>query len=416
MKNLLEYQINPFKILAERKTDEGTEQDVEVKWQHANIINNNNRRYRKKLLAREIDRIQSEIDAGKTVWGNSYHPADGIGRAQDISHKWKKIWMEDDGTCKGVLTLVPTEAIKTMMTLVRVGKIGISSRGFGTTAERRDMIGGKKVRFLDVNDDYQMKTPGDFVVAPSVAGAGNITEELSELESRLNEFKAPEDKGKKIEMNEPFVEILLQTMYSTAIDQERFSGSLEDYKKETEPLVRAEILCQDGHFQSTEEALEYLGEQKLAKQMTEKPKQERVTPAQVWLEARIANVDAKVFAEQINKQVEIQEREDDDFQPEQITRIVKEALQAGVDLQSPEERERFFAIHRKQKHTPTPNSLDERAETIVEKLRRKGDTEVTIERVVDVLKIEDQEKAKKEKIQRRIAEEMLAGKGTELIK
>jgi len=71
---------------------------------------------------------------------------------------------------------------------LRGGKVGLSSRGFGTATQKEEDIDGKKVKFLDVNDDYGMVVPGDWVTSPSVrgAGAGGQAEAIMEIESELN--------------------------------------------------------------------------------------------------------------------------------------------------------------------------------------------------------------------------------------
>lgn len=86
-KKFLEYQLTEFQLLEKRETSEGTEQDVKVKWQHADKVNKNERLYRKGLLKREIEKTNAKMAKGETVWGHAFHPKDGIGRPQDISHK-----------------------------------------------------------------------------------------------------------------------------------------------------------------------------------------------------------------------------------------------------------------------------------------------------------------------------------------
>lgn len=111
-KHLLEFALGSLEVIEERKDSKGEKElDVKVMFQHADIVNGNNRRYGKGILEREIKRVQAEIDSGKkTVWGHAFHPQDGVGKAKDISHKWEKIWMEDDGRCFGKITILPTEA------------------------------------------------------------------------------------------------------------------------------------------------------------------------------------------------------------------------------------------------------------------------------------------------------------------
>jgi len=267
-KKFLEYQLTEFELLEKRETSEGTEQDVKVKWQHADKVNKNERLYRKGLLQREIEKTNSKMAKGETIWGHAFHPKDGIGRPQDISHKWKSISMEADGVCTGVLTLVPTPIGKTMQTLVRHGKMGISSRGFGATTERRGVVDGKKVRYLEVNDDFEMITPGDFVVAPSVAGAGNIVEEIQNLESQLNKVdddsrkKIDEEKVKKtkIKIDEKNIMAALKVCYDSEVAEFGLGQTFEEYKKKKLAFVTALWLVENypARFQDVNKALAYL--------------------------------------------------------------------------------------------------------------------------------------------------------------
>lgn len=268
-KKFLEYQLTEFQLLEKRETSEGTEQDVKVKWQHADKVNKNERLYRKGLLKREIDKTNAKMAKGETVWGHAFHPKDGIGRPQDISHKWKSISMEADGVCTGVLTLVPTPVGKTMQTLVRHGKMGISSRGFGTTTERKGLVDGKRVNYLEVNDDFEMVTPGDFVVAPSVAGAGNIVEEIQNLESQLN--KVDDDSRKKT-------------------DEERL-------------IAVAEQLVEQGKFETVEKALEVINKE------PETERKRLFTAEKVAYEAGFAGVPVQEMVKKLNENLGVRIKE-----------------------------------------------------------------------------------------------------------
>jgi len=189
---LLESIIAEVEILKERVINEARgdiEMDILVKkWQEAESINANGRRYRKELLQREIDLVMERIEKGESIWGHPFHPKDGQGNTDEVSHKWTEVWMNEDLTCGGNVTVLPTTTGKNIQILLRSGNVGLSSRGFGTATQKEEDIGGKKVKFLDVNDDYGMVVPGDWVTSPSVrgAGAGGQAEAIMELESELN--------------------------------------------------------------------------------------------------------------------------------------------------------------------------------------------------------------------------------------
>lgn len=262
-------------ILQERIIDEAKgdkELDVKVKWQHAGIINNNRRRYRPELLQREIGVVSATIKENKqTVWGGEFHPEDGIGKARNISHMWTKVWMNSDGVCEGNLTILSNPAGKNIQTLVNAGRLGLSSRGFGTFTEREEKIDGKLEKFLDINDDYKITTPGDWVVAPSVQGAGNLTEEINLLESELNKGLDP-IKTDKIQIGEDDMTLKeLREKYPELVKQ------IED-EKEAALKVESDKAVEEStkKFTDSEKEVETLKEEKVDSEAQVKGLKEKV--------------------------------------------------------------------------------------------------------------------------------------------
>lgn len=349
-KNLLEYALGSLEVIEERKNDKDQKElDVQVKWQEADIVNQNNRLYGRALLEREIKRIQSEIDAGATIWGHGFHPADGLGKAQDISHKWKKVWLEDDGTAKGILTIVPTEAGNNVSVLIKAGKLGISSRGFGSTTEREDIIDGKKVKYLEVNDDFKLKTPGDFVVAPAVAGAGNLNEEISNLEVRLNGADTSESNKREENVKNKkkgfSLERLDEIMLNFFKRDKDFRGSFADWQNQHALPIYARAMVDEGLASNTEEALKMLNVD-----AEHKEPRRKVSPKDVIFEAQIAGISAIELAKKINAGIdrEIAEAKNN-LTMEQRVKILREAYIAGIDIHSTEERAKILTTARKQK-------------------------------------------------------------------
>jgi hypothetical protein len=262
MKNFLfEYQVVTAEILEERIVDEkkgDKEIDIKVLWQRAGVINNNSRLYSKELLEREIKATQKLIDSGQTVHGLASHPADGVtGTSDQVTHHWRKLWMESDGTCKGILTVLPTTKGKDIQILVSGGrKLGLSSRGLGKTTEKVEEKSGRK--YLQVNDDYQMLSPGDWALSPAVSGAGNIQEELRLFEQRLNSETGTlsieeaesnhlvanaftKNTEPEVEMSESDFLFQLKKAWDLALAEHRFFGTFEEYRLEFEDRVRAEL-------------------------------------------------------------------------------------------------------------------------------------------------------------------------------
>jgi len=178
-KNLLEFsEGNP--VILEEKSD-GTV-TLQVKWQHAGRVNENGRVYPLEILKREIDRIKPLMKE-RRIMGASFHPK-GPANPDDISHVWENAWIEKTGACFGVLKIIPTERGRNVLEILKNGKLGLSSRGYGTTT--RKTIEGREVE--EVNADFKLATPGDFVLSPSVTDAvASLKEGVQRLEESLNQ-------------------------------------------------------------------------------------------------------------------------------------------------------------------------------------------------------------------------------------
>ena len=160
--------------IIEEYIDEKTQEralKVKMKFQQKDVINKNGRRYRGSILQREMDRLKQPMAEG-AVFGASYHPRGADAEINDVSHIWHEAWMEKDGSCVGIATIIPTKNGQDAMTIIKHGgKISLSSRGVGTVTKKTEEIDGATVTFEDVNDDYRMLSPGDMVLTPSVPDA-----------------------------------------------------------------------------------------------------------------------------------------------------------------------------------------------------------------------------------------------------
>jgi hypothetical protein len=200
MKPLLEIISPQCKILSE-SIDGATKERVmklAVKWQHAGIINANKRRYSKEILQREITRLTPLMEQGK-VYGSSFHPKDN-GEVDDVSHLWESVKMESDGACVGVIKVVPTTTGSNVHVIVKAaGWLGMSSRGYGTVTAKQETIDGRKMTVDEVNSDYILKSPGDFVLDPSVSDAGV----LEMMEAKEHPGRLPKPSMNSLKVLEP---------------------------------------------------------------------------------------------------------------------------------------------------------------------------------------------------------------------
>lgn len=146
----------------------------------------NKRVYPKALMKREIDRLQKFISDGM-LYGEAEHPPDGKTQIPRVSHRITKLGINDEGWVIGEAIVLDTPygmIVKEM--LKSGGKVGVSSRGFGSVVEK----GGLYI----VQDDFSLVTY-DFVANPSVENAvisdysiERLNEDLESLGSMTKKF------------------------------------------------------------------------------------------------------------------------------------------------------------------------------------------------------------------------------------
>jgi len=119
----------------------------------AELKNNNNRVYKKDILEREIERVQEKVKNG-TLWGELGHPPNPEVNPERIAILTTELhWRGNDLYGKSKVLETPMGEIA--KTLVKEGKMGISSRGLGTVSEDGY-----------VNEDFNLIT-WDMVTDPS---------------------------------------------------------------------------------------------------------------------------------------------------------------------------------------------------------------------------------------------------------
>lgn len=119
----------------------------------AELKNNNLRVYSKDILDREVSKVQEKID-NKTLWGELGHPPNPEINPERIAILTIMLeWKGNDVYGKSKVLDTPQGAIA--KTLIKEGRMGISSRGLGTVAEDGA-----------VNEDFNLIT-WDLVTDPS---------------------------------------------------------------------------------------------------------------------------------------------------------------------------------------------------------------------------------------------------------
>ena len=176
MKSLL-IETRPFNVspvsLTEGKRSIGGNPIVEGILATPEIKNGNGRYYSKDLWEREIDKYMESVRANRAL-GELDHPEDSVVNLKNVSHMVLKVWWDNDAVM-GKVKVLDTPSGKILRSLVESGvKLGISSRGLGSTRKE----GGKTI----VEDDFQLIC-FDFVQEPSTPGAFMIKESKT-LDSR----------------------------------------------------------------------------------------------------------------------------------------------------------------------------------------------------------------------------------------
>ena len=158
--------------------------------QKCDALNGNGRVYPRKILEKEIKNYKKLVDERRAL-GELDHPDDSVINLKNASHMVTDIWWDNDSVMGKVMVL-GTPSGQVLKALVEAGvKLGISSRGLGSTKEKD----GKTL----VEDDFQLIC-FDFVSEASTPGAylkvseglekqlNNITTKGDRINRALNEL------------------------------------------------------------------------------------------------------------------------------------------------------------------------------------------------------------------------------------
>jgi len=129
--------------------------------QKAGTKNGNGRVYRSETLQREVENYQNAIKERRSL-GELDHPDDSVINLKNASHLVTKMWWDGDNVM-GKIEVLDTPSGNILKSLVKSGvKLGISSRGLGSTKQDK----GQTI----VEDDFQLIC-FDMVSEPSTPGA-----------------------------------------------------------------------------------------------------------------------------------------------------------------------------------------------------------------------------------------------------
>lgn len=129
----------------------------------ADIPTANGRIYPRHLWEREIKKIKPAMDAGQ-VFGHCNHPKDGKTDLKEVAIVMNDLYIDPDGRVIGEATIVDNIHGQQYMAITKAGgKVGVSSRGMGSTKMGEGKYSGHEI----VDDDYEYMTH-DLVADPAV--------------------------------------------------------------------------------------------------------------------------------------------------------------------------------------------------------------------------------------------------------
>jgi len=134
--------------------------------QRCDSENGNGRIYGRQILEREVENYKKMV-SDKRALGELDHPEDSVVNLRNVSHLVTDIWWNGDAVM-GKVRVLDTPSGRILKSLVESGvKLGISSRGLGSTKK----VNGKTI----VEDDFQLIC-FDFVQEPSTTNAFMMNE------------------------------------------------------------------------------------------------------------------------------------------------------------------------------------------------------------------------------------------------
>jgi len=199
----------------------------------------NKRLYPRKLMVREINRLSEDMQ-GRKVFGELDHPGDGKTKLARVSHFVTEAAIAEDGEIKGVIEFIPgtVNGDQALAIAKAGGKLGVSSRGFGTTATDNK---GNDV----VQEDYKLVT-WDIVADPANAGAHpDFVVEHKENTEMMDLGKLKEEHPELVEELTKEIESDARTHAREALREEfeeRLRSEGESIREEAVEVARGQLL------------------------------------------------------------------------------------------------------------------------------------------------------------------------------
>jgi len=360
----------------------------------------NKRFYGPHLWEREIGRLGDAMK-GRMVFGELDHPADGRTKLQRVSHILTNLHHEG-GEIKGEAEILDTPNGRILKAILDAGgKVGVSSRGFGTTKVVANGV-------HEVQEDFRLHT-FDFVADPAMKTA---YPEVFHEETQ----KIPED-GMELTLEDlkrdypGLVEALSDETRKVALTEadeahgRSLSEAVTDAEERTERRLREQF---SGELRRTVERIEEAAREKATSEALSDPD---VAQAKVTLE-QIARIIAP-FGIPLDQQMSL------DAKDEEIAKLKGQLAERELEVQAAKKQaEEFRAVATEAAHQLHLERLvaeDEARETIITlvgdiaQYKNSDEIEAKVEAVKSELtkaKVQEQEKAEEKdaEVQARLEE------------
>lgn len=158
-------EFNELNYTVEELNESGDTKRFRLKgrFQHADVPNGNGRVYPRPVLEAAIQKTVDSV-SDRRMLGELDHPSDAKIHLDKVSHVITNLKIQEDGNVYGEAEVLPTASGKILESLLRSGvKLGISSRGFGSTKKNNKGLD-------EVQNDYKLVT-FDIVSDPSTPNA-----------------------------------------------------------------------------------------------------------------------------------------------------------------------------------------------------------------------------------------------------
>lgn len=156
---------NELQYTVDELNEDGMPRKFKLKgrFQHADLPNGNGRVYPRPVLESSIQKTAQAVNERRML-GELDHPNDAKIHLEKVSHVITALKLDESGQMYGEAEVLPTASGKILEQLLRSGvKLGISSRGFGSTKKNAKGL-------EEVQNDFKLVT-FDIVSDPSTPNA-----------------------------------------------------------------------------------------------------------------------------------------------------------------------------------------------------------------------------------------------------